>query len=151
MNGGIPSRGLLDVGNIPVELKVKIGQGIEPYSVMPLLNGEVHGSGTLVTIDGVHGILTAGHVVRNWHASTLGDRRLGVLPERRASNLVEEPLEHFGSFVIEQGETENKSRLGKRNSQSPALRTRSQSLDLWARSGICSYSFSESFSQQLTR
>jgi hypothetical protein len=28
------------------------------------------------------------------------------LPERRASNLVEEPLEHFDSFVIEQGESE---------------------------------------------
>lgn len=73
------------------------------------MNGEVRGSGTFVTIDGVYGILIAGHVVRNWHPSTLGDQyptRLGVLPDRRASNLVEEPLEHFDSFVIEQRESE---------------------------------------------
>jgi hypothetical protein len=60
MSGGTPSRGLLNAGNIPVDLQEKIGREIEPYSIMPLLDGEVSGSGTLVTIDGLHGILTAG-------------------------------------------------------------------------------------------
>jgi hypothetical protein len=59
VNGGIPSRSMLNAGNIPFDLKVKIGQDIEPYTIIPLLNGEVSGSGTLVTIDGVRGILTA--------------------------------------------------------------------------------------------
>src|SRR5690242_6736491 len=69
MNGGIPSRTLLNAGDTPFDLREKIGRKIEPYSIMPLLNGEVSGSGTPVTIDGVRGILTARRVVRNWHGS----------------------------------------------------------------------------------
>jgi hypothetical protein len=52
---------------MPLDLQQKIGREIEPCSIMPLLDGEASGSGTLVTIDCVRGILTAGHVVRNWH------------------------------------------------------------------------------------
>jgi hypothetical protein len=109
MNGGIPSRGLLNAGNIPFDLQEKIGQEIEPYSIIPLLDGQVSGSETLVTIDGTRGILTAGHVVRNWHDSKPKDqhpKRLGIVPGRRASTLVEERLEHFDSFVIEQRDSE---------------------------------------------
>jgi hypothetical protein len=48
MKAGIASRGWLNAGNIPFDLKVKIGQHVEPYTIIPLLNGEVSGSGTLV-------------------------------------------------------------------------------------------------------
>jgi hypothetical protein len=95
MDGGIPSRGLFNAVDIPVDLQIKIGKKIEPYTVIPLLDGVVGGSGTLVTIDGARGILTAGHVVRNWHNSKpkgQHPKRLGIVPDRRASNLVEEPL-----------------------------------------------------------
>ena len=67
------------------------------------------GSGTLVTIDGVRGILTAGHVVQNWRNSKPKDqhpKRIGIVPDRRASTLVEEPSEHFVSFVTNPGESE---------------------------------------------
>jgi hypothetical protein len=102
VSGGIPSRGLLNAANIAPVLQEKIGREIEAHSIMPFLDGEVSGSGTLVTIDGVHGILTAGHVVRNWHdAKDEHPKRLGLVPYRGASTLVEEPLEHFGSFVTE--------------------------------------------------
>lgn len=102
MSGGIPSRGLLNAANIAPVLQEKIGREIEAHSIMPFLDGEVSGSGTLVTIDGVHGILTAGHVVRNWHdAKDEHPKRLGLVPYRGASTLVEEPLQHFGSFVTE--------------------------------------------------
>jgi hypothetical protein len=107
MNGGIPSRGWLNAGNIPFDLKVKIGQYVEPYTIIPLLDGEVSGSGTLVTIDGVRGILTAAHVVRHWHDSQPKDqrpKRLGIVPGRSASALVEEPLAHFDDFVTEPGD-----------------------------------------------
>jgi hypothetical protein len=109
MSGGVPSRGLLNVGSILFDLKVKIGQGIEPYTIIPLLDGQVSGSGTLVSIDGVRGILTAGHVVHNWHDSqpTEGhSKRLGIIPDRRASVLVEESLAHFDSFVTEPADSE---------------------------------------------
>jgi hypothetical protein len=102
VSGGIPSRGLLNAANIAPVLQEKIGREIEAHSIMPFLDGEVSGSGTLVTIDGVHGILTAGHVVRNWHdAKDEHPKRLGLVPYRGASTLVEEPLQHFGSFVTE--------------------------------------------------
>ncbi|MBV8276666.1 MAG: hypothetical protein JO170_15595 [Verrucomicrobia bacterium] len=45
MNGGFCSRGLFKVSDIPVDLQIKIGQEIEPYTIVPLLNGEVSGSG----------------------------------------------------------------------------------------------------------
>jgi hypothetical protein len=109
MNDGIPSRRMLNAGNIPFDLRVKIGQGIEPYTIIPLLDGEVSGSGTLVTIDGVRGILTAGHVVRNWHDSqpkNQHSKHLGIVPDRRASALIEEPLAHFDSFVTEPRDSE---------------------------------------------
>jgi hypothetical protein len=41
MRGEIPSRAMLNVGNIPVDLQVKIEQAIEPYTILPLLDGEV--------------------------------------------------------------------------------------------------------------
>ena len=127
MNGGIPSRGRLNAGNIPFDLKVKIGQHVEPYTIIPLLDGEVSGSGTLVTIDGVRGILTAAHVVRHWHDSQPKDqrpKRLGIVPGRSASALIEEPLAHFDDFVTEPGDPET----------------------VRARSGFCPYPFSEWFS-----
>ena len=110
MSSGIPSRGLLNAANIPADLQKKIGQGIEPYSIIPLLDGEVGGSGTLVTIDGIRGILTAGHVVRNWqnrNPRAHAPKRLGIVPDRCASTLVEEPLEHFDSYVIGPGISED--------------------------------------------
>jgi hypothetical protein len=109
MNGGLPSRGLFNASNIPRKLQEKIGQQIEPYSIIPLLDAEVSGSGTLVKIDGVSGILTAGHVVRSWEKSQpkyQRPKRLGIVPGRQAATLVEEPLEHFHAFVIEAGESE---------------------------------------------
>jgi hypothetical protein len=78
MRGEIPSRAMLNVGNIPVDLQVKIEQAIEPYTIFPLLDGEVSGSGTLVTIDGVRGILTARHVVQNWRNSKPKDQHPNV-------------------------------------------------------------------------
>lgn len=109
MSGGIPSRGVLNAANIPPDLQKKIGQGIEAYSITPLLDGEVSGSGTLVTVDGAHGILTAGHVVRNWQNSKSKDKppkRLGIVPYHGASTLVEEPLEHFDGFAIDPGNSD---------------------------------------------
>jgi hypothetical protein len=100
---------LFIASNIPRELQENIGQQIEPYSIMPLLDGEVSGSGTLVKIDGVCGILTAGHVVQNWEKSQPKyhpPKRLGIVPDRQAGALIEEPLEHFHTFVIEAGESE---------------------------------------------
>jgi hypothetical protein len=108
-NGGMPSRGLLNAGSIPFDLQERVGREIEPYSIMPLLDGEVSGSGTLVTIDGERGILTAGHVVRKWQASKARDqhaKRLGILPGRRKSALIEEELEHFDTFVAGPGDSE---------------------------------------------
>jgi hypothetical protein len=52
---------------------------------------------------------TAGHVARKWHASKPKDqhpKRIGIVPGRRASALIEEPLEHFDSFVTKQGDFE---------------------------------------------
>jgi hypothetical protein len=109
MNGAIPSRSFLDPGKMPFDLQEKIGKEIEPYSIIPLLDGEPSGSGTLVMIDSVRGILTAGHVVRNWHDSKPAHqhpKRLGIVPNRSAATLVEEPLEYFDSFVIEPGDSE---------------------------------------------
>ena len=48
-----PSRGLLNAANIAPVLQEKIGREIEAHSIMPFWM-EVSGSGTLVTIDGVH-------------------------------------------------------------------------------------------------
>jgi hypothetical protein len=97
-----PFARLVECGYIAPVLQEKIGREIEAHSIMPFLDGEVSRSGTLVTIDGVHGILTAGRVVRNWHdAKDEHPKRLGLVPYRGASTLVEEPLEHFGSFVTE--------------------------------------------------
>jgi hypothetical protein len=103
MNGGIPSQGWLNAGNIPFDLKVKIGQHVEPYTIVPLLDGEVSGSGTLVTIDGVRGILTAAHVVRHWHKDQRS-KRLGIVSGHGASALIEEPLVHFDHFETEPGD-----------------------------------------------
>ena len=66
------------------------------------------GSGTLVAIDGVRGILTGRHVVEKWRNSKPKDqrpKRLGIIPGKRASSLVEEPLEHFDSTVLGPGQS----------------------------------------------
>ncbi len=37
----------------------------DPYTVPIVINGEHGGSGTLIEVDGMHGVLTAEHVIRN--------------------------------------------------------------------------------------
>ena len=109
MSAELPSRGLLDANNIPFDLKVKIGQAVEPFSIILLLNGEVTGSGTLATIDGIHGILTAAHVAENWQNTRPKDQRskhLGFLPDRRSSSLLEERLEFFRILTLGPGSVE---------------------------------------------
>jgi hypothetical protein len=95
---------LFKASNIPFDLQVKIGQQIEPYTIVPLLDGEARGSGTLVKIHGVHGILTAAHVVRNWEdsrAKTSRAKHLGLVADRRRSPLIEEPLDNFRSYKLD--------------------------------------------------
>lgn len=109
MSAEMPSRGLLNANDIPLDLKVKISQAIEPSTIILLLNGELTGSGTLVTVDGIHGILTAAHVAGKWQNTRLKDQRakqLGFLPDRRNSSLLEEQLEYFRILSLEPGPVE---------------------------------------------
>ena len=79
--GMLPSRSKIDVMLIPDALKRRIHQNIERYSILLLANEELCGTGTLVVVDGIHGILTAGHVaeVLQNPAATASSTMLGTI------------------------------------------------------------------------
>jgi hypothetical protein len=86
----LPSRSRMNITDIPAELQEKILRNIEDYSIILLVDGRLCGTGTLITIDGVHGILTAAHVAQTLDESeragtlaTVLDRR-GITTRRRA-------------------------------------------------------------------
>jgi hypothetical protein len=98
----LPARGRLPLTDIPPELRLKIGQNIEAYSIILLLDGAVCGTGTLVTVDGIHGILTAAHVAEVLEGSKSAAKRrssLGTVLDHRGSKLIDEPVKHFDCFA----------------------------------------------------
>ena len=54
----------IKLGDLPEYVREAIRQETKHYSVPLVINGIPLGSGTLVEIDGHHGVLTAEHVVR---------------------------------------------------------------------------------------
>ena len=94
----LPSRSRMNITDIPAELQEKILRNIEDYSIVLLVDGQLCGTGTLIIIDGVHGILTAAHVAQTLDESeragtlaTVLDRR-GSQTRRRTGKTLREFL-----------------------------------------------------------
>ena len=83
----LPSRSRMNITDIPAELQEKILRNIEDYSIVLLVDGQLCGTGTLITIDGVHGILTAAHVAQTLDESERAGT-LATILDRRGSQLV---------------------------------------------------------------
>ena len=86
----LPSRSRMNITDIPAELQEKILRNIEDYPIILLVDGRLCGTGTLITIDGVHGMLTAAHVAQTLDESERAGT-LATLLDRRGSQLVGEP------------------------------------------------------------
>jgi len=94
----LPSRSRMNITDIPAELQEKILRNIEDYSIVLLVDGQLCGTGTLITIDGVYGILTAAHVAQTLDESERAGT-LATILDRRGSQLVGEPAKHFEIFA----------------------------------------------------
>jgi hypothetical protein len=81
----------LTVGEFSEELLDRISRAIYDYTIPLGLNNDLVGSGSLVTIDGSFGILTAAHVITEtgWENSIGVDQALVTTLDRRASYLWE--------------------------------------------------------------
>ena len=94
----LPSRSRMNIADIPAELQEKILRNIEDYSIVLLVDGLLCGTGTLSTIDGVHGILTAAHVAQTLDESDRAGT-LATILDRRGSQLVGEPWKTLEIFA----------------------------------------------------
>jgi hypothetical protein len=90
----------INFDDIRPDLFEQIHQNVEIFSIILLLEGEICGSGTLVKVDSVPGILTAAHVVEyiEKEAKKHATPNLGTILERRLSLPIQEPLTHFQWF-----------------------------------------------------
>lgn len=97
----VPTRSRIDVTLIPNALKRRILQNIECYSIVLLADERLCGTGTLVVADGVHGILTAGHVSEALQSNQGGERptMLRTVLDPRGSKPSGEPMAHFRFYA----------------------------------------------------
>jgi hypothetical protein len=101
----LPSRSCLKITDVPADLQQKMLRNIEDYSIVLLVDGQLCGTGTLVTIDGIDGILTAAHVAQRLDKSGREAGRpitLATVLDRRGSNPVGEPVKNFEQFAPHQ-------------------------------------------------
>src|ERR1051326_6899879 len=88
---------LLQLKDLPGAAQDMVAQETKPYTVVIIINDEQIGSGTLVRIGDVHGILTAEHVVR--HPDRPDLRLDNTAPD--GPRLLLPPAEFPGGIAIE--------------------------------------------------
>jgi hypothetical protein len=98
----VPTRSTINVTLLPDALKQRIHQNIECYSILLLADERLCGTGTLVIVDGVHGILTAGHVAEALQAPDQEGKPAAMLRtilDPRGSKPSGESMGHFRFYV----------------------------------------------------
>jgi hypothetical protein len=94
--------------DFPVGLQDAIRRAVEEFSIPLLLDNRLVGTGTLVTVDSTHGILTAAHVLRskegiNWDNSAKSSQRLCTVLGKSSYR---EPMQHLDWWLTDADESE---------------------------------------------